>query len=289
MANEARYMPLYVDRYLADTAYLPTIAHGAYLLLIMNYWQRGKPLPASDRKLASIARLTDVEWASIRDDIAAYFIEEDGEWRHTKIDTELRRAAQKIEAAKRAGEASANARAQAKTSTYQQPLDATPTPDEQPSNHKVRLGKEDNTSSLRSDVTRAKRALPSGFDEFWLQYPHKVGKGAALKAFIKARSKADQPTIMAGLARYAAKQDDRPWCNPATWLNQDRWLDAPAAQAPPSRPRNITDLANEIIEENGYERAEDQGFDGANQRISAAAGGFETTVEYLPPLRRGAF
>jgi uncharacterized protein YdaU (DUF1376 family) len=261
MSNDARYMPLYVGAYLADTAHLSTVAHGAYLLLIMNYWQRGSALPSTDRKLASIARLTDVEWLSIRDDLAEFFIEENGLWRHGKIDVELRRAAQKIDAAKRAGEASASARAQAKSTTYQQPLDEPSTDAEQPSNHKVRIGKEDNTSSLRSDVTRARRASPPGFDEFWMQYPNKIGKGAALKAYTSARSRADQQTIMVGLAKYAAKADDRPWCNPATWLNQDRWLDDPAKHSPPKpfgRP-NYVDAMNEILSEaNNHERAQGQ-------------------------------
>jgi hypothetical protein len=91
------------------------------------------------------------------------------------------------------------------------------------------------TDTEKKETTRAMRAdAPSGFIEFWAQYPNRIGRGAAVKAFVKARSKADQVTIMAGLARYAAKQDDRPWCNPATWLNQERWLDAPAAQGPPA-------------------------------------------------------
>lgn len=73
---------------------------------------------------------------------------------------------------------------------------------------------------------------PAGFADFWTIYPNKVGKRDAEKAFAKARQRADLETILAGLRRYAAKTDDRPWCNPATWLNQDRWDDAPAA-APP--------------------------------------------------------
>jgi hypothetical protein len=90
------------------------------------------------------------------------------------------------------------------------------------------------TDTEKKETTRAVRAdAPSGFIEFWAHYPNRIGRGAAVRAFVKARSKADQVTIMAGLARYAAKQDDRPWCNPATWLNQERWLDAPAAQGPP--------------------------------------------------------
>jgi hypothetical protein len=87
------------------------------------------------------------------------------------------------------------------------------------------------TSSLRSEVAREE---DDEFNEtFWPAYPHKVGKPAALKAFRGAKKRAKLPEIMAGLQRYiAAKPPDRPWCNPATFLNQDRWNDQPAAVAP---------------------------------------------------------
>jgi hypothetical protein len=64
---------------------------------------------------------------------------------------------------------------------------------------------------------------------FWPAYPHKIGKPAAARAFATAIKKASIEQILAGLARYVRdKPPDRPWCNPATWLNQDRWLDQPA-------------------------------------------------------------
>lgn len=66
---------------------------------------------------------------------------------------------------------------------------------------------------------------------FWPAYPHKVGKPDAKAKFVKARAKADLETIMAGLQRYVAKTDDRHWCNPATWLFQQRWEDQPAQMA----------------------------------------------------------
>lgn len=68
------------------------------------------------------------------------------------------------------------------------------------------------------------------FEEFWQLYPHKVGKSAAKRAFLKTRKSktVDFITLKAGLLRYAAKTDDRPWCNPATWLNEGRWEDQPA-------------------------------------------------------------
>lgn len=69
------------------------------------------------------------------------------------------------------------------------------------------------------------------FDQFWTVFPNKVGKADAVKAFGKARQRVDFETLMAGLRRYVGKTDDRPWCNPATWLNQERWDDEPATVA----------------------------------------------------------
>lgn len=81
------------------------------------------------------------------------------------------------------------------------------------------------------------------FDEFWALYPNKVGKRAAEKAFAAARKRISQADLIAGLVAYVNKRDDRHWCNPATWLNQDRWADQPAqavARGSPARARPMT-------------------------------------------------
>jgi hypothetical protein len=69
-----------------------------------------------------------------------------------------------------------------------------------------------------------------GFDEFWIAYPHKIGKPDARLKFQKALEKAESlEVILAGLQRYISeKPPDRPWCNPSTWLHQERWSDQPA-------------------------------------------------------------
>lgn len=103
------------------------------------------------------------------------------------------------------------------------------------------------------------------FDQFWALFPNKVGKADASKAFVKARQRVDFHTMMDGLARYVRKTDDRPWCNPSTWLNQDRWADEPAAQprgSPPQKPRGMQGMFSEMREvlENG--QADHGGGDG---------------------------
>jgi uncharacterized protein YdaU (DUF1376 family) len=79
------WMPFYVADYLADTRRLSLAEHGAYMLLIMEYWRNGG-LPDDDKKLARIVGVTTEEWAEIRDTIADFF--EDG-WKHNRIDREI--------------------------------------------------------------------------------------------------------------------------------------------------------------------------------------------------------
>lgn len=104
------YMPLYVADYLADAAHLSTVQHGAYLLLIMTYWQRGEPLPDNDKRLARIARMTDREWLDARDDLAEFFDVGRGIWAHGRIERELEKVRSKSDQARNAGRASAERR-----------------------------------------------------------------------------------------------------------------------------------------------------------------------------------
>lgn len=105
-------------------------------------------------------------------------------------------------------------------------------------------------------------SVPVGFDRFWALFPNKVGKADALKAFAKASQRVDLETMLAGLDRYVGKTDDRPWCNPSTWLNQDRWTDQPASQprgSPPQRPRGMQGIFGEMSEVLANGHADDGG------------------------------
>lgn len=83
------FMPFYIADYMADTSHLTTVEHGAYLMLIMNYWQRGQSLPNDDRKLARIVGLGPREWKRMRDTISEFFEISGSEWRHTRVESEL--------------------------------------------------------------------------------------------------------------------------------------------------------------------------------------------------------
>jgi uncharacterized protein YdaU (DUF1376 family) len=66
------WIAFYIGDYLKDTQALSTEQHGAYLLLLMECWQKGRvPLDAAGR--ASVARLPLQRWKKISAPIDAFF------------------------------------------------------------------------------------------------------------------------------------------------------------------------------------------------------------------------
>lgn len=226
------YMPLFVNDYLADTAHLTAQEHGAYLLLIMNYWQRQGPLPADDKRLSAIARLTLNQWLEIRPTIEEMFQpQSDGNanamrWHHARIDYEL----QISEAKKTKARASANARWNKHKNAV-----ALQTQSERNAPTQPNPTQEVNANAF---TTRANDYPIDAFEQWFEKYPHKVGIQAARKefGFIRSYGKVSFKTLLDGVERYvASKPPDREWCNPARWLKEGRWDDVPG---PPVKKGN---------------------------------------------------
>lgn len=73
------------------------------------------------------------------------------------------------------------------------------------------------------------------FADFWAAYPKKASKGAAEKAWTRATKKADPGSLIAAASAYALSvtdSDPRFTKHPATWLNQECWLDDMALDLP---------------------------------------------------------
>lgn len=81
------YMQLYIADYLADTMHLSTEEHGAYLLLMFNYWQTGRAIPKN--RLAKIARVSDEKWSEIEETLSEFFECDDDSWVHLRIERDL--------------------------------------------------------------------------------------------------------------------------------------------------------------------------------------------------------
>jgi hypothetical protein len=94
--------------------------------------------------------------------------------------------------------------------------------------------------------TPASAVIEAAFDEWWMQYPKKVSKGDARRAYEKVvRSGKATPTeLLAGAMRYGAEraqQEQRYTKHPGRWLRAECWRDEPAEVGPPisdARPRS---------------------------------------------------
>ncbi|EEV7702525.1 TPA: DUF1376 domain-containing protein [Escherichia coli] len=111
------YMQLYIADYLADTMHLSAEEHGAYLLLMFNYWQTGKPIPKN--RLAKIARLTNERWADVEPSLQEFFCDNGEEWVHLRIEEDLASVREKLTKKSVAGKASVQARRSRKETDVQ--------------------------------------------------------------------------------------------------------------------------------------------------------------------------
>lgn len=94
------WMPLYISDYLKDTRHLSTLEHGAYLLILMAYWNNQGPLPDDDVRLARYAGLSLKQWKKIRPAIIELFQTGDGRINSRRSQEELDNANRRSQAAR---------------------------------------------------------------------------------------------------------------------------------------------------------------------------------------------
>jgi uncharacterized protein YdaU (DUF1376 family) len=92
MTKGPDWMPLNVGDYLTATDHLTVVEHGAYLLLIMRYWQKGT-IGTDETLIQRYAHLSAEQWQESRPVLVALF---DEGWKHGRIETELAKAAEII-------------------------------------------------------------------------------------------------------------------------------------------------------------------------------------------------
>lgn len=102
-------------------------------------------------------------------------------------------------------------------------------------------------------------SVPNPFAVWYEKYPHKIGRAAAEKSFWKAMHHGTEEDLTEGLDRYIrSKPPDRPWCNPATWLNQQRWKDEPNELKGKNNGKSADEITREIAAEYYVSEPEDR-------------------------------
>ncbi len=232
------WMPIYISDYLKDTTHLGALESGAYFHLIMDYWQNGK-LPTDERQLARIAKLTAREWSKLRDTLNAFFY--DG-WKHKRIEEELAHAVDISN--KRSAVATAR---QEEIRSKEACKDSAIAPANADTLHTSHNTKKEEVRKKETREVALSSASPSDFQRFWAEWPNKVGKPIAEKSFLKALKRAPLAEILAGVGNYIRdKPPDRPWLNPSTFLNQNRWEDQPA-QVQNGKTSNVIQATDNLV------------------------------------------
>jgi hypothetical protein len=99
------------------------------------------------------------------------------------------------------------------------PLSENPLSENQTTKNNTQL--EEHLEEEHSKNTKAKEL----FEEFWKEYPRKVDRAKALRAFKSALTRSSFEQILAGAIAYRMDTNRKPEFTkyPATWLNADAW------------------------------------------------------------------
>lgn len=215
------WMPLYIADFIRDTTHVGPLIKGAYLCLIMHYWNHGS-LPDDDAKLRTITGLSPQEWRYHHDTLKAFF--RDG-WRHKRIDHELAHVADisnKRSAVAAARQEKLRLQNECKQSAIAPPF----APAIAPTLHTTQRSKKELTA-------KAVRSYDEKFEEAWQEYPNRDGgnpKPPAAKRFLsEVKAGADPQAIIDGVKRFAIAERRNigtPFIpQMVKWLRDQRWLD----------------------------------------------------------------
>ena len=90
-------------------------------------------------------------------------------------------------------------------------------------------------------------SVNEGFDDFYMAYPRKVGKGHAERAYRTACKKIQPEKLLEAVKIFSASQsgkDPKYIPHPATWLNGERWADDdPPTHGEPDQRQKYGDIA----------------------------------------------
>lgn len=221
MAKTDVWMPLYIGDYLSNTGRLTTEQHGAYFLLIMDYWVSGR-LPDDDQSLASITRLPIDRWGSIRPALERFFKIQSGEWIHERIEEEKEKAEYLSRVRAEAGsKGGSKTKANWKQNQGQNDKPC-PTPSQSPSP----LQSEAPPQSNKKDIVS--QATPSRFDDFWALYPVHREKQKSKEIWNRRKLDDMADTILHDISE--RQKRDTQWKDgyiphPTTYLRNSRWED----------------------------------------------------------------
>jgi uncharacterized protein YdaU (DUF1376 family) len=194
------YYQFHIGDYTSHTRHLSPIEDIAYRRLLDLYYLHERPLNSGSASVARQINMREFE-DEVKLILEEFFTLSDDGWINVRADKEIAHYRGKIEQASRAGKASAERR-----------FNTCSTDVQLTNNHKP--------------ITNNQEYIDR-FDIFWKQYPRKVAKPNALKAWLKI--KPDDVVLKKMLDAINHQQlpskEIQFVPHPASWLNANRWED----------------------------------------------------------------
>ena len=214
------YYQFNIGDYASHTRHLTAIEDIAYRRLLDLYYLHERPLNSGSASVARQINMREFE-SEVTSILAEFFTLTDDGWINVRADKEIAHYRAKIEQASRAGKASAERRLNVRST------------DVQPTN---------NHKPITNNQEPINKEYIDRFDIFWKQYPRKVAKPNAQKAWNKI--KPDDVVLKKMLdainQQGLSSKEIQFVPHPATWLNAQRWEDEISVQS------NMNQLARRV-------------------------------------------
>jgi uncharacterized protein YdaU (DUF1376 family) len=216
------FYQFHIGDYAAHTRHLNHLEDLAYRRLLDEYYLQECPLCGSAQEIARRIGMNDCSTV-VQQVLNDFFEETEFGWSNKRCDAEIERYQAKQAQQIAAGRASA---AKRKVSNVT-PLNKRSTPVQQTFNQSTDVQPTKNHEPITNNK-KTKQKNHEGFDRFWDAYPRKEAKGAALKAWEKALTKAPADAIIDRVTRWKVSKafPEKQYVPlPASWLNAERWSD----------------------------------------------------------------
>jgi uncharacterized protein YdaU (DUF1376 family) len=214
------YYQFNIGDYASHTRHLTAIEDIAYRRLLDLYYLHERPLNSGSASVARQINMREYE-TEVSSVLEEFFTLTNDGWINVRADKEISHYRGKIEQASRAGKASAERRLNVRST------------DVQPTN---------NHKPITNNQEPINKEYIDRFDIFWKQYPRKVAKPNAQKAWNKI--KPDDVVLKKMLdainQQGLSSKEIQFVPHPATWLNAQRWEDEISVQS------NMNQLARRV-------------------------------------------
>jgi uncharacterized protein YdaU (DUF1376 family) len=214
------YYQFNIGDYASHTRHLTAIEDIAYRRLLDLYYLHERPLNSGSASVARQINMREYE-TEVSSVLEEFFTLTNDGWINVRADKEISHYRGKIEQASRAGKASAERRLNVRST------------DVQPTN---------NHKPITNNQEPINKEYIDRFDIFWKQYPRKVAKPNAQKAWnkIKPDDVVFKKMLDAINQQGLSSKEIQFVPHPATWLNAQRWEDEISVQS------NMNQLARRV-------------------------------------------